>query len=107
MAKKPPRHRTLRRAAAQSAKRLEDKLDRLGAELPGGSAERPLTVASASVVEVRARAARCLVCEGEMAIRAHDAAGSSERPLRRIDLVCASCRRPRSLWFRIEQPAPN
>ena len=108
--KKPPRARTLRRAAANDVHKLRRKLDRLEAELPGGSPARPVAVASASVVEVRARTERCLACEGELTIRAHEAergASSARDQIRRVDLTCSSCRRPRSLWLRIEPPVAN
>jgi len=109
-AKKAPRPRTLRRAAANDVRKLGRKLDRLEEELPGGSPSRPVVVTSASVVEVRARAERCLVCEGELTLRAHEAersAPATRGQIRRVDLTCASCRRPRSLWLRIEPPAAN
>jgi len=109
-AKKPARARTLRRAAQNDVRKLGQKLDRLEVELPGGSPARPVAVASASVVEVRARAERCLACEGELIIRAHEAergAPAGHGQLRRVDLACASCRRPRSLWLRIEPPVAN
>jgi len=107
--KKPPRARTVRRAAENDVRKLGRKLDRLETELPGGSPGRPLAVTSASVVEVRARAERCLACEGELKLRAHEAetAAASPGQLRRVDLTCASCRRPRRLWLRIEPPVAN
>jgi hypothetical protein len=104
---KTRRARTVRRAAEQEVRRLVRKLDRLEGELPGGAPARPLSVTSASVVEVRARAERCLACQGELSLRAHEADGTAERRLRRVELVCASCRRPRRLWFRIEPPVDN
>jgi hypothetical protein len=107
MAKKTPRPRSLRRAAAQSSRRALDRLEQLAAQLPGGSPERPLRVTSASVIEVRARAARCLACDGELELHAHvvdDTGGANDR---RVELACRSCRVQRWLWFRIEPPASN
>ena len=105
--KKTPRARTLRRAVEQNVRRLGRKLDRLEGELPGGSPARPLAVTSASVVEVRARAERCLACEGALTIRAHEAEAAPGALLRRVDLVCGACGRARRLWFRIDSPAAN
>jgi hypothetical protein len=108
--KKPPRPRTLRRAAANDVQKLGRKLDRLQTELPGGSPARPVAVSSASVVEVRARAERCLACDGELSITAHEAEPSAppaRHQIRRVDLRCTACRRPRSLWLRIEPPVAN
>lgn len=104
---KAPRARTARRAAEQQVRRLVRKHDRLEEDLPGGTPARPLAVTSASVVEVRARGQRCLACQGELTLGAHEADGRADGQLRRVDLVCASCRRPRRLWFRIEPPASN
>ena len=106
--KKAPRARTVRRAAENDVRKLGRKLDRLETELPAGSPDRPLAVTSASVVEVRARAERCLACEGELKLRAHEAeTAAGHGQLRRVDLICASCRRPRRLWVRIEPPLSN
>lgn len=108
--KKTPRARTLRRAAAHDVRKLGRRLDRLEGELPGGSPARPIAVTSASVVEIRARAERCLICEGELTLRAHEAEPSPPGgggQVRRVELVCAACRRPRRLWLRIDAPSAN
>jgi len=107
MTKKPPRPRTARRAAAQVSRRAVERVERLGTQLPGGAPEQPLRVTSASVVEVRARAMRCLVCEGELELRAHLAEPEGPGDLRRVELSCRACGRARRLWFRIEPPLAN
>jgi hypothetical protein len=107
MGKKATRPRTVRRAADETRRRLENKLVRLAEDLPGGSPERPLGVVSASVIEVRAKGLRCLVCQGELELKAHAAVGSAADRLRCVDLSCRECRRPRRAWFRIEPPLSN
>ena len=107
MTKKPPRPRTARRAAAQLSRRAIERIERLGTQLPGGAPEDPLRVTSASVIEVRARAMRCLVCEGELELRAHVSESDAPGDLRRADLSCRGCGRARRLWFRIEPPLAN
>jgi len=111
MSKKPPRPRAARRAAAQANRRAVERVEKLGTQLPGGAPEQPLRVTSASVVEVRARAARCLVCDGELELRAHlaeaDAPAGVRRDLRRVELACRACGRPRRLWFRVEPVLPS
>ena len=102
MAKKPPRPRTLRRAAAQSGQRAAERLERMAAQLPGGSPAHPLGVTSASVVEVRARAMRCLACDGELELQAHVADETDGASTRRVELACRRCHARRRLWFRIE-----
>ena len=107
MTKKPPRPRAARRAAAQASRRAVDRVEKLGTQLPGGAPERPLCVTSASVVEVRARAARCLVCDGELELRAHRAQPEGAGDLRQVELSCRGCGRPRRLWFRVEPTLAN
>ena len=107
MTKKPPRPRAARRAAAQVNRRAVERIERLGTQLPGGAPEQPLRVTSASVVEVRARSTRCLVCDGELELRAHVSAAEGPGDLRRVDLVCRACGRPRRLWFRVEPTLGN
>ena len=107
MAKKPSRPRTARRAAAQLSRRAVEKIERLGTHLPGGAPQQPLRVTSASVVEIRARATRCLVCEGELELRGHVSEAGDPGDLRRVELSCRACGRARRLWFRIEPPVAN
>jgi hypothetical protein len=70
----------------------------LASLVPGGSPERPITVSSAAVIEIRAEAMPCHQCEGHTRIREHAAEGPGRR---RIDLACTRCSTRRSLWFRI------
>ena len=107
MTKKPPRPRAARRAAAQATRRAVERVEKLGAQLPGGDPEQPLRVSSASVIEVRARGARCLVCDGELELRAHASEADAEGDLRRVELACRACGRPRRLWFRVEPALAN
>jgi uncharacterized protein YbaR (Trm112 family) len=69
----------------------------------GGSRHRPIAVASASVVEVRTRALACPHCGGEYRIHDHVAVHG----LRRVDVGCRQCSRPRSLWFKLVSFEPN
>jgi len=107
MTKKPPRPRAARRAAAQVNRRAVERIEKLGTQLPGGAPEQPLRVTSASVVEVRARSTRCLVCDGELELRAHVSEAEGPGDLRRVELACRACGRPRRLWFRVEPTLGN
>jgi len=107
MAKKTPRARTARRAAQQVTRRAVERIERLADQLPGGAPQHPLRVSSASVVEVRARAARCLVCDGALELRGHAAEAAASDDLRRVELSCRSCGRERRMWFRIEAAVAN
>jgi hypothetical protein len=70
----------------------------LAALSAGGSRERPIQVASASVVEVRTGALHCPLCGGTYRLDEHVAPAAG---LRRVDVHCRHCSTPRSLWFRI------
>lgn len=73
--------------------------ERLAALSPGGTRERPIRVASASVIEVRTGALACPLCGGSYRLEEHVAPAAR---LRRVDVHCRDCSTPRSLWFRIE-----
>jgi hypothetical protein len=75
-----------------------DRREQLAQLSPGGSREHPIAVASASVVEVRANALACPHCGGSYRLGEHVAPA---RGLRRVDVTCRQCSRPRSLWFRL------
>ncbi|HEY4187957.1 MAG TPA: hypothetical protein VGP07_22975 [Polyangia bacterium] len=107
MAKKTQRPRTARRASAQADRRAIERLENLATQLPGGAPAHPRTVASASVIEVLARATRCLLCDGELELQAHVAEEMDRENTRRVELVCKRCRGQRRLWFRIEPPSAN
>ena len=73
--------------------------------LLGGSIDRPLPVASASVIEGHAaNAMPCPLCRGQYRILDHT------RPVpgvRQVDVECRYCGTPRTLYFRIIEPAVN
>jgi hypothetical protein len=96
-----------RRAAERAAvSRAKDRV-KLAQLSPGGAAERPLSVESASVIDGAARDTPCAVCEAELELKEHDAVVVDEVRLRRVSLVCRECHTPRELWFRIVPRAPN
>ncbi len=82
-----------------------ERRERLAQLVAGGSIERPITVASAAVIEVRAaNGMPCPLCRGQYRILEHT------RPVpgvRRVDVECRYCGTPRSLYFRIVEPATN
>ncbi len=74
------------------------------AELSRGSAQSPIPVASASVVDVRASAMTCPQCEASYRVDDHRAPASG---LRAVDVRCRQCGVARTLWFRLIEFAPN
>lgn len=103
MTKKRP-ERTARRARERAARQLVRDKEKLASLVAGGSAERPIEVASAAVVEIRVRALRCPQCDGGYAIIDHRSAGQGVRP---VDVRCNVCGVARTLWFRIVESGPN
>jgi hypothetical protein len=96
--------RTARRAAERDARKLVRDREKLAELSPGGARERPIEVASAAVIEGRARSLPCPQCAGPYDLRDHRSAGPG---LRCVDVVCRQCGAPRSLWFRISVDEPN
>jgi predicted Zn finger-like uncharacterized protein len=101
--KKRP-ERTQRRARERAARQLVRDREKLAQLSPGGSAQRPIEVASAPVVEIRVRAMTCPQCDGDYKVEDHRSAGQGVRP---VDVRCNRCGVARTLWFRIVAPEPN
>ena len=96
--------RTARRAQERDARKLVRDREKLAALSPGGARERPIEVASAAVIEVRASSLACPQCEGRYRILDHRSAGGGVRCL---DVICRQCGAPRTLWFKIVTDEPN
>jgi predicted Zn finger-like uncharacterized protein len=96
--------RRSRRDEERAARQLVRDRERLAALSPGGTAERPIAVPSAAVVEGRALNATCPQCGGGYRILEHASPASG---LRRVDVRCQMCRTPRTLWFRLTSDAPS
>jgi hypothetical protein len=103
MSRKRP-DRTERRARMRDARQLVRDRERLAELEPGGRANHPIPVASAALVERRARSLPCAQCAGEYEVRDHRSGGPG---LRAVDVRCRQCSVPRTLWFRIVEDAPN
>ena len=99
---RPPRPRRQQREQQRALRKTVRQLERLAAELPGGAPERPIEVASASVVETRARAIPCVQCDAiEMELRGDRATSTTRGILRELEMVCRQCHAGRAVWFRV------
>jgi hypothetical protein len=105
--KRPARTRTLRRNLERSQDKLADARRKLLAISPGGSAEQPLEVASAAVIEGRAESVPCPDCEGALRVEEHAAFEHEGALLRKVELACRRCGGPLTLFFRIVSAQPN
>ena len=99
---RPPRPRRQQREQQRALRKTVRQLERLAAELPGGSPERPLDVGSASVVETKARAIPCIQCGAtELELRGDQATSTARGVLRELTMACRQCHAPRAAWFRV------
>jgi hypothetical protein len=101
------RFRKKQREQARALRKLVRRTEELAGELPGGSPERPIDVASASVVEAKARATPCIQCSGALDITGDRATSTARGVLREVALACRQCHAPRTLWFRVAPAATN
>jgi hypothetical protein len=101
-----PRFRSKRREQERELRKVVRLTEELAGDLPGGSAERPINVTSASTVEGKARATPCIQCGGDLEVRGDRATSTPRGILREIAVACRRCHVPRILWFRI-LPRPN
>jgi hypothetical protein len=107
VAKKKRSARAERRALARSGVKLARDLERLWLLQPGGSAERPIDLASASQVEITARAMPCPVCEGALQVEEHAALTVGAARLRVARVVCQGCGARRDIYFRLGASLPS
>lgn len=103
--KRPPRTRTL----VRRTRRVDDKLARAKSKLldmlPGGTRALPLEVASATLVEPKARSVECPRCDEPFTLEAHEAHSGDGGRLREARLHCRLCGERRSMWFRVVAPS--
>jgi hypothetical protein len=99
MSKTAKRPRATRREKERALGKLATKLDRLVQASPGGSPQKAITVDSASVVEVKARAFCCGRCEGELLLLTHEAEFLQGAQYRRVEMQCRNCFVRRCIWF--------
>ncbi len=98
------RARKARREQERRLRKDVTRVERAARGLPGGAADHPIEVTSAAVVELKARAAGCLRCGGELELRRDQAASTARGVLRELTLACRLCHGARTLWVRV---APN
>lgn len=77
---------------------VRERLPRLG---PGGTAELPLDVESASQIEVRAESPPCLACQGPYRVDEHTAERIDGHQVRVVRVHCHHCGARRVLYFRV------
>jgi len=104
---RPPRPRRTRREQERALRKVVRRTEGLAEKLPGGAPERPIDVASASVIDEKARATPCIQCGGDLERLGDRATSTARGVVREIALVCRRCHAPRTQWFRIVPPSPN
>src|SRR5437016_2191197 len=99
--------RALRRAEARHDAKVARDRQRHASLEPGGSPERPIAVATAALVEPKARAAPCVVCGGSARLEDHAASSVAGLPLRLARMHCPACGHRRTIHFVIRPDLPN
>jgi DNA-directed RNA polymerase subunit RPC12/RpoP len=105
--KKKKGPRSARRAAERAAEKLVVQRKKLARLEAGGGPERPLEVASSSVVEARAENDPCLRCGERVKAVDHRAETIDERRLRVVTARCPRCGTRRVFYFRIGTALAN
>jgi hypothetical protein len=103
----PRRARKERREHERALRKTVRVTERLAKHLPGATPKHPIDVASASVIEIQARATPCPQCGGALELGRERADSTPRGVLREIRAVCRLCHAPRTLWFRIALAAAN
>jgi len=89
--KKSKRARAIRREADRGAKKDRETIARVYALEPGGAADRPIELTSASEVEPDAASRHCPFCDGEARVTDHTVEEGAGRRLRVASLLCKVC----------------
>ena len=100
------RSRTERREAEREAAKLTRVRMKLAALEPGGNPDRPIEVASASIIESHAASMPCAAC-GEQSLRVEEHAADLPRRLRVVHVMCQRCGTRREVFFRIGTVLPS
>ncbi len=104
------RARAERRLAEREAEKLARARLRLAALEAGGSPERPIELASASVVEPHASSLPCAAC-GASGVRVEDHSVRTSTDggglVRAVRLYCPRCGVRRDVFFRIREDRPS
>lgn len=87
-------------------KQVRDR-EKLAALSPGGAPERPVRVATVAVIEGRAKAEPCPLCDGAVELLDHAAVEREGAALRELTVRCRRCHVSRSRWFAIAPPLAN
>lgn len=96
--------RKSRRAQEREHANLRRDLERLASLEEGGAPRRPIVVDTPAVVEIRAVARPCPLCDGTLKLEQHAAEEIDGERLRVADLVCAHCGVRRRRYFRLAGP---
>ena len=99
--------RRARRQRERELRKSVRQIARAALAAPGGAPARPLNVASAAVIDGRARSLSCMQCGGELEPRGDRASSTARGVLREIEMACRRCHAPRTLWFLIAPSGAN
>ncbi len=93
-----------RRERERAREKLVRQLEELAELELGGSPDRPMVVDSPAIVDLRAVARPCPLCEGSLKLEDHVADEIDGVRLRVARLSCTRCGVRRSRYFRLDGP---
>ena len=96
--KRQGRMQVLRREAQARVRLAEASL------LVGGAAERPIVVQSPAEIEARATSFACVHCGRHVRFEEQTVGTFGGERLRLASVVCSSCGRRRTIYFRLQRP---
>jgi hypothetical protein len=101
MTKRPKRTRTVRREADRDASKLVRDAHKVDEASVGGSADRPIELASPSQVEIDAESRPCPACGGRLRASPHEVVSHGGERLRVAGVVCIDCREHWKRFYRL------
>jgi hypothetical protein len=103
VAPRPKRGRTERRERARTHDRLVSDLEQLARLEPGGAPDRPIVIDSPAIVDIRAVAKPCPLCDGSLRLVEHAAESIDGVRLRVATVACTLCGVQRAIYFRLDE----
>lgn len=107
MAAKKKSLRTVRRSTERESDKLARDREKLASLEEGGSAERPIEVVTAAVIEGYASSMPCARCTQSVRVVEHTAETAGGVRVRVVRVKCGACGSSRSVYFRIVSALPN
>jgi hypothetical protein len=105
---KKVRPRTERRERERVQRTLVREREKLAAISVGGSPDRPISIPTSAVIQIRAESRPCPQCEGPLRLQEESVLRHNDTLLRCATVACGLCGTKRTLYVVIDGPnRPN